>query len=108
LFTRCSQEKEEGKSMGAVAKNSISQLMPAAAQPASWTFQETAIDVTKKRLGASAKQARWLVADITKVQLEPNTYDVWHDRAVFHFLTMPEQRAAYDSIAIAASNEWCS
>jgi 2-polyprenyl-3-methyl-5-hydroxy-6-metoxy-1,4-benzoquinol methylase len=56
---------------------------------------ETAIDVTKKRLGAAAKQARWLVADITKVQLEPNTYDVWHDRAVFHFLTMPEQRAAY-------------
>jgi hypothetical protein len=47
--------------------------------------------VTNKRLGASAKQARWLVADITKVQLEPNTYDVGHDRAVFHFLTMPEQ-----------------
>jgi hypothetical protein len=51
--------------------------------------------VTKKRLGASAKQARWPVADITKVQLESNTSDVWHDRAMFHFLTMPEQRAAY-------------
>jgi 2-polyprenyl-3-methyl-5-hydroxy-6-metoxy-1,4-benzoquinol methylase len=58
-------------------------------------ISETAIDVTKKRLEASAKQARWLVANITKVQLEPNTYDVWHDRAVFHFLTTPEQRAAY-------------
>ena len=58
-------------------------------------ISETAIDVTNNRLGASSKQAPWLVADITKVQLEPNTYDVWHDRALFHFLTMPEQRAAY-------------
>lgn len=56
---------------------------------------QTAIDVTKKRLGLLAKQIDWIVADITQAQLEPLAYDVWHDRAVFHFLTSIEQRAAY-------------
>jgi 2-polyprenyl-3-methyl-5-hydroxy-6-metoxy-1,4-benzoquinol methylase len=56
---------------------------------------ETALDVTKKRLGLLAEQVKWIVADITKVQLESFAYDVWHDRAVFHFLTSIEQRAAY-------------
>src|SRR6516162_5402343 len=56
---------------------------------------QAAIDVTKSRLGLAAEQVHWLVADITKVELEPRAYDVWHDRAVFHFLTAPEQRTAY-------------
>jgi 2-polyprenyl-3-methyl-5-hydroxy-6-metoxy-1,4-benzoquinol methylase len=48
---------------------------------------QTAVDVTKKRLGLAAERIHWLVADITEVHLPPSTYDVWHDRAVFHFLT---------------------
>ena len=56
---------------------------------------QTAIDVTKKRLGLAAEQVHWLVADVTDVQLERGAYDVWHDRAVFHFLTGSEHRAAY-------------
>jgi 2-polyprenyl-3-methyl-5-hydroxy-6-metoxy-1,4-benzoquinol methylase len=56
---------------------------------------QTAIDVTKKRLGLAAEQIRWLVADVTVAELEPGVYDVWHDRAVFHFLTAMEQRIAY-------------
>jgi hypothetical protein len=36
-----------------------------------------------------------LVADITQVELEPMACDISHDRAVFHFLTAPEQRVAY-------------
>jgi SAM-dependent methyltransferase len=56
---------------------------------------QTAVDVTKKRLGLAAERIHWLVADITEVQLPPHTYNVWHDRAVFHFLTAAEQRAAY-------------
>jgi 2-polyprenyl-3-methyl-5-hydroxy-6-metoxy-1,4-benzoquinol methylase len=58
-------------------------------------ISQAAIDVTKSRLGLAAEQVHWLVADITKVELEPRAYDVWHDRAVFHFLTAPEQRTAY-------------
>jgi 2-polyprenyl-3-methyl-5-hydroxy-6-metoxy-1,4-benzoquinol methylase len=56
---------------------------------------QTAVDVTKKRLGQAAERIHWLVADITEVQLPSHAYDVWHDRAVFHFLTAPEQRIAY-------------
>ena len=56
---------------------------------------QTALEVTKKRLGPLAERIKWVVADITQMQLEPLTYDVWHDRAVFHFLTSTEQRAVY-------------
>ena len=56
---------------------------------------QTALEVTKKRLGLLAEQVKWIVADITQVELESFAYDVWHDRAVFHFLTSIEQRAAY-------------
>ena len=56
---------------------------------------QTAIDVTKARLGAKAEQVHWIVADILSCELPANEYDVWHDRAVFHFLTVPAQRAAY-------------
>jgi 2-polyprenyl-3-methyl-5-hydroxy-6-metoxy-1,4-benzoquinol methylase len=58
-------------------------------------ISQTAIDVTKKRLGPAANQVHWLTADITNSELAPGAYDVWHDRAVFHFLTAPGQRAAY-------------
>ena len=56
---------------------------------------QTAIDVTRKRLGAAARYIHWVVADITQIELDPCSYDVWHDRAVFHFLTSVEQRIAY-------------
>ena len=56
---------------------------------------QTAIEVTKKRLGSAAEQVHWLVGDIVEIELEPRTYDLWHDRAVFHFLTTPEHRLAY-------------
>lgn len=55
----------------------------------------TAIDVTRERLKADAERVRWLTADVTKVKLEPAAYDIWHDRAVFHFLTSPDLRVAY-------------
>lgn len=56
---------------------------------------QVAIEATQNRLGYHAERIHWLVADITQVELEPRSYDVWHDRAVFHFLTPPEQRSAY-------------
>jgi 2-polyprenyl-3-methyl-5-hydroxy-6-metoxy-1,4-benzoquinol methylase len=58
-------------------------------------ISQTAIDVTKKRLGSAAEQVHWLVGDIVEVELDPQVYDVWHDRAVFHFLRTPEQRVNY-------------
>ena len=58
-------------------------------------ISQVAIETTKKRLGQAAERVHWLVADITQAELEPRAYDVWHDRAVFHFLTSPQQRVAY-------------
>jgi|SRR5439155_23327515 len=58
-------------------------------------ISQTAIDANSKRLGDASEHVRWLVADITRVELEPSAYDVWHDRAVFHFLTTPGDRVAY-------------
>lgn len=58
-------------------------------------ISQTAIDLAKKRLGSTAEQVRWIVADITEIELEPRTFDLWHDRAVFHFLTTEERRVAY-------------
>lgn len=54
-----------------------------------------ALDVARKRLGPAATRVRWIAGDITGVRLEPAAYDIWHDRAVFHFLTEPADRAAY-------------
>ena len=53
------------------------------------------LDITKARLGADAQTVSWIVADVTDVVLPPARYDVWHDRAVFHFLTEPADRQAY-------------
>ena len=54
-----------------------------------------AIEVSKKRFGVLATYINWRVGDITKVDLPNNCYDVWHDRAVFHFLTNEDDRRAY-------------
>lgn len=58
-------------------------------------ISQAAIEVSQKRLGVASERVHWLVADITKVELPPSAYDVWHDRAVFHFLTAASDRAAY-------------
>jgi SAM-dependent methyltransferase len=55
---------------------------------------EAAMEKTKARLGARATGVTWIVADVTTWG-PACTYDVWHDRAAFHFLTAPEERAAY-------------
>src|SRR5712691_5382240 len=56
---------------------------------------QTAVDLTKSRLGSAAAQVHWPVADITETALKPCTDDLWHDRAVFHFFTEREHRLAY-------------
>jgi SAM-dependent methyltransferase len=58
-------------------------------------LSESALAETRKRLGARASQVGWLASDITQASLPANTYDIWHDRAVFHFLTDPADRARY-------------
>ena len=54
-----------------------------------------ALHAARSRLGALSNKVRWLAADVTQVELVPAHYDLWHDRAVFHFFTDSAQRAAY-------------
>lgn len=53
-----------------------------------------ALDVAKERLGPAAADVEWIVGDVTQ-WMPLRTYDFWHDRAAFHFLTAPAERAAY-------------
>ncbi|MDM1554397.1 MULTISPECIES: class I SAM-dependent methyltransferase [Chryseobacterium] len=57
-----------------------------------------ALEKAKERLGDNADKVKWITTDITA--FEPTeTYDIWHDRAAFHFLTTPEQVSTYIDIA---------
>jgi SAM-dependent methyltransferase len=58
-------------------------------------ISQNAIDQSRKRLGLASERVSWLVEDICGVELQPSSYDVWHDRAVFHFLTAASDRVAY-------------
>jgi len=61
-------------------------------------ISEHAIERAKKRLGPRADQVTWIVSDITEFN-PVQSYDIWHDRATFHFLTKPEQISQYLEIA---------
>ncbi|MGE5265097.1 MAG: class I SAM-dependent methyltransferase [Acidobacteriota bacterium] len=54
-----------------------------------------ALAAAQKRLGSRSGRVGWIEANIADVVLPVHTYDVWHDRAVFHFLTTPQDRQAY-------------
>lgn len=54
-----------------------------------------ALAAAKERLGEKASRVQWIEASITDARLSFHAYDLWHDRAVFHFLTSPEERQAY-------------
>jgi SAM-dependent methyltransferase len=57
-------------------------------------LSDRALATSRARLGARAAQVNWVVADVTTWQ-PAGTFDVWHDRAAFHFLTEPQDRLAY-------------
>ena len=54
-----------------------------------------ALQVARQRLGRHAADVNWIEADITQADLPEHTYDLWHDRAVFHFLTQATDRQRY-------------
>jgi SAM-dependent methyltransferase len=57
-------------------------------------LSESAISIAKRRLGARATGVSWIMADVTQWQ-PTRQYDLWHDRAAFHFLTEPADQNAY-------------
>ena len=64
-------------------------------------ISKNAIAIAKKRLGKSAKSINWIVSDITKFDVFQK-FSLWHDRALFHFLTDPSDRAIYVKALINA------
>jgi trans-aconitate methyltransferase len=64
-------------------------------------LSQAALDATRSRLGPDGQAVTWIAADIT-LWRPTRTYDVWHDRAVFHFLTDAKDRAAYISALSSA------
>jgi len=54
-----------------------------------------ALQVARQRLGKLAARVIWIEANITQADLPYQAYGVWHDRAVFHFLSRPEDRRRY-------------
>lgn len=66
-------------------------------------ISDAALSRSTARLGAKAAQATWIVADIT--QWTPvRTWNIWHDRAVFHFLTERAQQDAYVAALTAGTS----
>jgi ubiquinone/menaquinone biosynthesis C-methylase UbiE len=61
-----------------------------------------ALAAARRRLGERGNRVRWIEADITQIELPEQRYDIWHDRAVFHFLTEPEDRAQYVATVLRA------
>ena len=58
-------------------------------------LSSTALAVARQRLGKHADIVHWIEGDITRTKFPMNRFDIWHDRAVFHFLTDPADRHAY-------------
>jgi len=54
----------------------------------------TAIGITQRRLGDRSDDVEWFISSVTEFE-SPHPWDVWHDRAVLHFLTEPEDQASY-------------
>ena len=67
-------------------------------QPIVVDISAAALDCAKERLGARSDLVQWLVADVTKAPSLPEV-DIWHDRAVLHFLTAPSDQRAYAELA---------
>jgi len=60
-----------------------------------------ALEVAKARLGARAPEVAWVASDVTRFAPEA-TFDLWHDRAVYHFLVEADARAAYKDVLVRA------
>lgn len=80
--------------VGGGASLFVDALLDAGFAPTVLDISAAALEVAKKRLGDRAPRVEWIAADITSWS-PPHPWDVWHDRAVYHFLTEDAGRAAY-------------
>lgn len=81
--------------VGAGASVLVDALLEMGLRPTVLDIAEAALAKVRERLGARAEQVDFSVGDITQIELPEAAFNLWHDRAVFHFLTNPGDRAAY-------------
>jgi SAM-dependent methyltransferase len=58
-------------------------------------ISQQALSALRGRLGEREAKVKWLIADITRAELPREHYELWHDRAVFHFLIEAKERRRY-------------
>ncbi|MEZ5722752.1 MAG: class I SAM-dependent methyltransferase [Paracoccaceae bacterium] len=89
--------------VGAGASRLVDHLLEAGFAPVTaLDIAGQGLGVSQARLGARAAAVEWVVGDVT-AWAPPRRYGLWHDRAVFHFLTEPAARAAYAAVLDAAT-----
>ena len=83
--------------VGAGASTLVDHLLSMGVEVGALDVASRALEHSKARLGVRAAEVRWIVADLTAPleAPEPNWADLWHDRAVFHFLSGHNHREAY-------------
>jgi SAM-dependent methyltransferase len=58
-------------------------------------ISQAALDALKERVGRAGRPIQWICGDVTEIVLPEASFDLWHDRAVFHFLTEAGMRGVY-------------
>ncbi len=97
LITRiCADRAAPIIDVGAGASVLVDNLLAAGYQDLSvLDWSEAALEISRDRLGADSSRVKWMRVDVLRSQLDEGAYAVWHDRAVFHFLTDATDRQAY-------------
>ena len=96
LIESCADKQAQIIDVGGGASTLVDDLLDAGYRHVTvLDLAESALAASRARLGKRAQSVQWMAADITQADLPAAQYDVWHDRAVFHFLTDPADRARY-------------
>jgi ubiquinone/menaquinone biosynthesis C-methylase UbiE len=87
--------------IGAGASTLLDDLLARDVQnPIALDISAAALQVTRDRLRERADRVRWIVSDVTQLDLPPSSIDIWHDRATLHFLI--EDRDAHKYVEVAS------
>lgn len=87
--------------VGGGASTLVDQLLDMGYWPGVLDVSHQGLDLARARLGIRAKQVEWFHTDVTRWE-PPHLWDLWHDRAVLHFLTAETEREAYRATLLRA------
>jgi len=86
--------------IGAGASTLLDDLLARDVQnPIALDISAAALQVTRDRLRERADRVRWIVSDVTQLDLPPSSIDIWHDRATLHFLMEKQDAHKYVEVA---------